>query len=125
MVYHRVFTRVVVVARLVLADQLHKNILVIQFPDFRLQFQEQVGRRIIAKKQASVSVTDKVLIISKLKVKILPHLKKYGSPVLKIIEGSFLESFVIPKTRNRWKSRLGHPLLKIGGASFLVVRQVG
>src|SRR5665213_4102818 len=93
--YHRIFIRILIIAGLMLADQLHENGLVVYFPDAGIEFQEQVGCRIIAEEKTAVSVADKIFVVPELRAEIFPEIHIDGPPHVKIIEGSTLEWFKI------------------------------
>src|SRR5258706_11889791 len=116
------FGVLIIDADLVLVDKLHKEILVIQFPDPRIYFQEQAGGAIIAEEQAAISIPDKVLVIAELDVKIFSGIEINGGPVIEVVYACLLEILIIPCTR--YGMELVDTIHDKLGASLLVVRQV-
>src|SRR5579871_6006821 len=95
-----IFFGILIIPQGVLADEFHEDILVVQFPDARIELKEQVGGAVIAQEQAAVSVPDKVLVVSELKIEIFPGIEIDGGPVVEIIEARRLEELVISRARN-------------------------
>ena len=118
-----VFFGIGIIAQQVLAAQLHKNILIIQFPDTRIEFQEEIRSAIVAEEQAAVAITDKVLIVSELEIEVFPGIEINRGPVIEIIDGGLSEILIISGPGHCLE--LGDPIHHEPRTSFLVVGQVG
>src|SRR5207253_1287937 len=104
-------------------DQLHIDVLIIQLPDAKIEFQEKIRAGEVAEEKTAVSVSYEVLVISELKIEIFPGIEVDGSPVVIIIHPRLLKDFIIARARHRME--LGYAIHHILRSPLLVVRKIG
>src|ERR1700754_2999025 len=124
MMNNRIFFGVLIIrVGIVLTDQFHINGLVVELPDPGIEFQKEIGSAVVAEEKASIAISDKVLIITKLDVEVFKGVEINGCPVIEIVITGSFEVFVVSGARHGIE--FCNTLLKPGRAPFLVVGKIG
>src|SRR5688572_10222061 len=94
--HSRIFLRdKLVTARNMSSVQFHEQVLIIEFPNAGIQFQEQVAVGKIAEEQAALPVANKIFIVTKYHIHSFGNIEGDQSPCVKIIVACLFESFVL------------------------------
>ena len=104
--------------------QFHEEVLIIDLPNPCIQFQEEIIIPEITQEHTPRSITDKILIVTKLNINITGYIKRYMSSCIEIIYTSCCFEWLI-KTRTRYRFSFSYKLLNIQWGSFLVICEVG
>ena len=100
--------------------QLHDSAHVIEFPDTQVGIEIKVTIAMIAPEQASVAISNKHFIISKLEIKRPGCIEKNGTTGIKIIVTSLLKGFIQSCTRHR--TELSYPVTEVNRRLYLIFR---
>src|SRR6187402_1516479 len=112
-----VFLGILIISRLMLADELHIDILVVQHPDTKIEFEEEIRSAKITEKKAAIPFADEILVITELEIEIFPGIEIDGGAVVEVVDTCLLEDLVIPCARH--PTKLVDPIHKISGSPLL------